>query len=218
MSTTGVPSIASIGPTRNRVLTILLMVTGCRPIGFGRSGDRVAKTPQRRFCGSDRGWTFIVSRRASCSHVITIISSPAFRPSRHSAKRGSTSSQTSGAPSSPCFGACARVLTFERITPMGRNCARTAGGKFLAEAAFFVFKQTFSEARIWNLAGGAGSPMISIWVGHASPRDERLMGGENDLEHRPERLATYIAAILCGAIEITCAVEDQGPARIRAVA
>ena len=34
MSTTGVPSMVSIGPTRNRVLTIFRMLTGCNPMGW----------------------------------------------------------------------------------------------------------------------------------------------------------------------------------------
>lgn len=45
MSTTGVPSTASIGPIRRRFPAIRFTVTGWRPSGFGRSGDRVANTP-----------------------------------------------------------------------------------------------------------------------------------------------------------------------------
>ena len=54
MSITGVPSIASIGPIRNRDPSISRTTTGCRPRGFGRSGERVAKrrlTDWRRRAG-----------------------------------------------------------------------------------------------------------------------------------------------------------------------
>ena len=44
-STTGVPSMASIGPIRNRVPEISRTVTRCSPNGFGRCGDRVVNTP-----------------------------------------------------------------------------------------------------------------------------------------------------------------------------
>ncbi len=45
MSTTGVPSMASIGATRNRCSATSNTVTRCSPTGLGRSGDRVANTP-----------------------------------------------------------------------------------------------------------------------------------------------------------------------------
>jgi hypothetical protein len=41
MSTTGVPSNASIGPIFIRVPSISRTVTGCSPSGFGRAGERV---------------------------------------------------------------------------------------------------------------------------------------------------------------------------------
>src|SRR5262245_21449031 len=47
------------------------------------------------------------------------MSSPAAIPSTPSATPGLTSSQASGAPSRPCFGAALRVLSAERITPIG---------------------------------------------------------------------------------------------------
>src|SRR5580765_434086 len=76
MSITGVPSIASIGPTRRRFPTIFRTVTGCNPMGFGLSGDLVAKTPVRALFGSDRGCTFNTSRCDWWNQVITINSSP----------------------------------------------------------------------------------------------------------------------------------------------
>jgi len=42
ISTTGVPSIASIGPTFSLSPAMARTVTRCKPSGFGRSGDRVA--------------------------------------------------------------------------------------------------------------------------------------------------------------------------------
>ena len=62
ISTTGVPSIASIGPTFNLSPEISRTVTRCKPSGFGRSGDRVAKTPDRGKVLSSRGCTFKMSR------------------------------------------------------------------------------------------------------------------------------------------------------------
>src|SRR6266849_9028771 len=64
MSTTGVPSMASIAPMRRRLPSIDRTVTGWRPNGFGLSGDRVAKTPVSRLRASDRGWTWRTSRWA----------------------------------------------------------------------------------------------------------------------------------------------------------
>jgi hypothetical protein len=62
ISTTGVPSIASIGPTFTFFLVISRTVTRCKPSGFGRSGDRVAKTPAKGTVSSPRGCTFKMSR------------------------------------------------------------------------------------------------------------------------------------------------------------
>ncbi len=47
ISITGVPSIASIGPTLNPSAVISITVTRCKPSGFGLMGDRVAKIPVR---------------------------------------------------------------------------------------------------------------------------------------------------------------------------
>jgi hypothetical protein len=52
----GVPSIAASARTCNRVGDpIAVTVTRCRPIGFGRSGERVANTPVNGVFGSPLG-------------------------------------------------------------------------------------------------------------------------------------------------------------------
>ncbi len=45
MSTMGVPSMASIGATRNRCSATSNTMTRCSPRGLGRPGDRIANTP-----------------------------------------------------------------------------------------------------------------------------------------------------------------------------
>ena len=80
MSATGVPSIASIGAIPIRLPTILRTVTRCNPSGFGRSGDRVEKTPVIGELSSPRGCTFSVSRPASCNQVTIMISCPTTMP------------------------------------------------------------------------------------------------------------------------------------------
>jgi hypothetical protein len=101
MSTTGVPSIASSGRTFNSRPTISSTVTGCNPSGFGRSGDRVAKTPVSGTLVSPRGCVFKTSRRDSCNQVMTISSSPASIRSSPSWTNGASSIHASGAPSLP---------------------------------------------------------------------------------------------------------------------
>ena len=54
-SITGVPSIASRPATRKVRGPASSTVTVCRPMGFGRSGERVAKTPVMGRAGSLRG-------------------------------------------------------------------------------------------------------------------------------------------------------------------
>ena len=63
-STTGVPSMASIGPIPNRVPEISRTVTRCSPNGFGRCGDRVVNIPASGISGSPRGCTLSTSRSA----------------------------------------------------------------------------------------------------------------------------------------------------------
>ena len=55
MSTTGVPSSASRGRTCTRVPSTASTSTWCRPIGLGRSADRVLNTPRCGLAASSRG-------------------------------------------------------------------------------------------------------------------------------------------------------------------
>ena len=136
MSTTGVPSIASIGPIRMRFPAILRIVTGWRPSGFGRSGDRVANTPVRGRFGSERGCTFNTSRFDRCSQVMTMIWSPTRSPSSPSRANAFTASQASGAPSEPCIGAFRQFLRLDRITPIGRSCIKAVFDGFFSGMRF----------------------------------------------------------------------------------
>jgi hypothetical protein len=126
ISTTGVPSITSIGPIRNRFLPTFRTVTRCSPSGFGRSGDRVANTPASARCESERGWTWRTSRRPWCSQVTTKSSSPLQILSKPRAAKEFTSNHASGAPSEPCFGAPFRFLIVDRIVPIGRSFSRSS--------------------------------------------------------------------------------------------
>jgi hypothetical protein len=54
-SSTGVPSTASIGPTRREPGAVCVTVTGWMPIGLGRCGDRVLKTPVSGFASPRAG-------------------------------------------------------------------------------------------------------------------------------------------------------------------
>lgn len=64
-STIGVPCKASRSQTRKRLPRISTTRTRCSPIGFGRSCERVLKTPCSAFSGSSRGWTRSTSRHAA---------------------------------------------------------------------------------------------------------------------------------------------------------
>ena len=119
MSTTGVPSIASSGPTASSRPSIPSTVTSCRPSGFGRSDERVAKTPVSGRDSSSRGCTWRTLRSASCSHVTRTSRSPARIPWSASATDGSRTIHASGAPSLPWRGASARSRSGERTTPIG---------------------------------------------------------------------------------------------------
>ena len=131
--------MASIGPIRSRRPLIERTVTGCRPSGFGRSGDRVANTPVSGFRGSDRGRTFKTSRRPWCSHVITMTLSPAARRCNASAAHGKMSSQASGAPSPPCRGAFFRAFSVERMRPTWRSRPISLGFEVSAALATTSF-------------------------------------------------------------------------------
>jgi Ricin-type beta-trefoil lectin domain-like len=69
-STMGVPSIASRPSTSSQRLRVTLRTFArCKPIGLGRSGERVANTPESGFLASPRGCTFRTERRDSWSQV-----------------------------------------------------------------------------------------------------------------------------------------------------
>jgi hypothetical protein len=95
--------------------------TRCNPIGFGRSAERVAKTPASGRAGSSRGWTTRTSRRARCSHVRMTTSAPRSNPCTAAASSGRTITHASGAPSSPCLGAAATSVSGDSIHPTGRT-------------------------------------------------------------------------------------------------
>ena len=73
----GVPSTASRSRTRILLPSTAATSTRCSPIGFGRAGERVRKTPSSGLDASPRGCTRSTSRRARWSHVKTMSSSPA---------------------------------------------------------------------------------------------------------------------------------------------
>ena len=67
-------------------------------------------------------------RRAWCNQVTTMIRSPTAIPSSASAKRSRTSSQASGAPSTPCLGAFERFVSRERMVPIDVSRGRVPDG------------------------------------------------------------------------------------------
>ena len=127
MSTTGVPSTASMGPMSSRFFASSLTATRWSPNGLGRCGDRVANTPFKERRLSERGCTLSTLRRARCNQVMTMISSPTAMPSSARATDAFTSSQASGAPSAPCFGALESLVTVDRMMPIGLS--RTVIGR-----------------------------------------------------------------------------------------
>ncbi len=76
-------------------------VTVCRPMGFGRSGERVANTPVIGRLGSLRGRVSKVSRSARCNQVSSTTTDPASIPCSAWPTSSSKTSSASGAPSSP---------------------------------------------------------------------------------------------------------------------
>src|SRR5207244_11921542 len=64
--------------------------------------------------------------------------SPTAKPSRPGAANGCTTSQASGAPSEPCFGALLRSFRFERITPIDRISSDGSGLAFPPARKFFL--------------------------------------------------------------------------------
>jgi hypothetical protein len=96
MSTTGVPSIASSGPTFSLRPAISRTVTRCNPEGFGLSGDMVPKTPVSGRLFTSLGCSVKRSRRASCNQVTTMISWPTSIPWCPSTRDGASSIHSSG--------------------------------------------------------------------------------------------------------------------------
>ncbi len=78
-SSTGVLSSASRGRTSIRNPSVATTWTRCSPMGLGRSGERVLKTPRGGRAGSSRGRVASTSRAARSSQVSTMISVPAAR-------------------------------------------------------------------------------------------------------------------------------------------
>jgi hypothetical protein len=115
----GVPSIASRFATRTRLPSTARTRTRCSPIGLGRSGERVLKTPCSGRDGSLRGCVFSTSRRAWCSQVKTRNSSAGTSPASPGVTASSNTRTDSGAPSSPCRGAAERSTSGLATHPIG---------------------------------------------------------------------------------------------------
>src|ERR1700749_1266966 len=90
-------------------------------MGFGRSGERVEKTPASGLLSSPRGWTRRTSRSARSSQVITRSSSPTEIPSSAGANSAAISRIASGEPSSPCLGAASPSRSGEETDPIARS-------------------------------------------------------------------------------------------------
>src|ERR671931_533215 len=146
MSITGVPSIASSGPTVSSWPAIASTMTRCNPSGFGRSDDRVAKTPARGTLSSPRGCVFKTSRRDSCNQVMTMSSSPTTIPSRPSRTAGIISMRASGAPSLPWLGALLRSLRGDRTMPIG--CSRWDSGPDTSMSMLTIVARSSSRAGV----------------------------------------------------------------------
>lgn len=114
-------TLEEFGFEPERTTPTLLRRTVCRPMGLGRSGARVAKTPVSGRSVSPRGRTLSVSRSARSSQVSSSTSVPGASPSRARAYRSSKTSQASGAPSSGCRGAAARSVNGDSTCPIGRR-------------------------------------------------------------------------------------------------
>src|SRR5215207_11394723 len=115
----GVPSTASRCRTLTRSPSIDRTSTSCRPIGFGRSAERVLNTPRSGLRGSSRGCTRRTSRRARSSQVRTMTRAPGTTPSRPSSTDASSTRWASGAPSGPCLGASAGSVRGDSTHPIG---------------------------------------------------------------------------------------------------
>nr|BFE74203.1 hypothetical protein GCM10020092_075040 [Actinoplanes digitatis] len=134
-SRTGVPSSASRSATRRRRSPTSSTVTWCRPIGLGRSGERVLNTPVSGRDRSSRGCTRRTPRSARSSHVSSSSGSPGRMSLRASAYRGSKTSQAGGDPSSPCLGAVAGSFSGDSTRPTGLS-SKPAMAKTVREVGF----------------------------------------------------------------------------------
>ena len=117
----GVRLIASRSRTRILVPCMKRICTRWRPIGFGRSAERVLKTPFNGVSGLSLGCTANTSRRARSSQVSTRISAPTSRSCSPSLKRWSRVSHASGEPSFPCFGAASGSSSGDSTQPIGHS-------------------------------------------------------------------------------------------------
>jgi hypothetical protein len=100
-SASGVSSSASRPCTRIRDPSTVITRTRCRPMGLGRPGERVLKTPAGGLCGLSPGRVTGTSRRDRSSQVGTMISVPARRSRIPSVTSGSNTSHAGGAPRLP---------------------------------------------------------------------------------------------------------------------
>src|SRR6266511_5823369 len=97
------------------------MVTRWRPMGLGRSEERVANTPVNGVFGSPRGCVCKTLRTARCSHVRRIKSCPGVTRCGAGANAASISRSASGAPSNAWLGASRTSRRLDRTIPICRN-------------------------------------------------------------------------------------------------
>ena len=95
-----------------------VMTASCRPIGFGRSEDRVLNTPSCFLARSPLGCTVSTSRRARSSQVTRTNSSPGRMLCSPSRTSGSNTSHAAGAPSSGCLGADSGCVSGDSTLPI----------------------------------------------------------------------------------------------------
>ena len=118
ISITGVPSSTSRLATRISLLLIDKISATCRPIGLGRSGDRVAKTPVKLASGLFLGFVFNVLLSPLSSHVKIKILAPAFSPELASTYSELMIIEAAGAPSFSCKGQSFNSCKVDRICPI----------------------------------------------------------------------------------------------------
>lgn len=109
--------------------------------------------------------------------------SPAARPRSPSDAHGCTSSQASGAPSEPCFGAFPRSFSTERMDPIGRNHTRVGPTDDLARA---VIPRALSRRRGSLAASGKATSIRCM-----APGDRRLPVGAGSA--RDQRASAAVA-------------------------